>query len=361
MKHVDEYRDATLAKALLEKIHQTVTRPIRLMEICGTHTMAIFRHGIRSLLSDKVELLSGPGCPVCVTAMEEVDRAIKLAGYPEVILTTFGDMLRVPGSSSSLDREKAEGADVRMVYSTFDAIHTAEQCPDKEVVFLGIGFETTAPTVAAAIAAAEQRRLANFSVLSAHKLLPPAMHALLSAGEISIDGFICPGHVTTIIGTSAYARVVAEYGIPCVVVGFEPIDILQGILMLARQVASGRAAVEIQYTRGVSEEGNQAALKMMNRVFEPCDAPWRGLGLIRRSGLAIRQRYGSHDAAARFDVSVPPAGEPPGCLCAQVLRGAVKPPGCKLFRKVCSPRTPVGPCMVSSEGTCAAYFKYHSV
>jgi hydrogenase expression/formation protein HypD len=360
MKHVDEYRDATLAKALLEKIHQTVTRPIRLMEICGTHTMAIFRHGIRSLLPENIDLVSGPGCPVCVTAMEEVDRSIKLAGYPDVILTTFGDMLRVPGSSSSLDREKGKGADVRMVYSTFDAIQVAEQRPDKEVVFLGIGFETTAPTVAAAIAAARQRGLSNFSVLSAHKLLPPAMHALLGAGDIPIDGFICPGHVTTIIGTSAYKRVVAEYAIPCVVVGFEPIDILQGILMLAEQVEEGRAAVEIQYTRGVSEEGNQAALKLMDRVFEPCDAPWRGLGLIRQSGLAIRKPYGSYDAATRFDVSVPPAEEPPGCLCAQVLRGAVRPVDCRLFRKVCSPRTPVGPCMVSSEGTCAAYFKYHT-
>jgi hydrogenase expression/formation protein HypD len=330
------------------------------MEICGTHTMAIFRHGIRSLLPENIDLVSGPGCPVCVTAMEEVDRSIKLAANPEVILTTFGDMLRVPGSSSSLDQEKGKGADVRMVYSTFDAIQIAEQHPDKEVVFLGIGFETTAPTVAAAIAAAEQKSLSNFSVLSAHKLLPPAMHALLGAGDIPIDGFICPGHVTTIIGTSAYTPVVTEYAIPCVVVGFEPIDILQGILMLAEQVAAGRAAVEIQYTRGVSEEGNQAALKLMDLIFEPRDAPWRGLGLIRQSGLAIRKSYGSYDAATRFDVSVPPAEEPPGCLCAQVLRGAVRPPDCRLFRKVCSPRTPVGPCMVSSEGTCAAYFKYHS-
>jgi hydrogenase expression/formation protein HypD len=361
MKHVDEYRDATLAKALLEKIHQTVTRPIRLMEICGTHTMAIFRHGIRSLLPEGIDLVSGPGCPVCVTAMEEVDRAIKLARSPNVILTTFGDMLRVPGSSSSLDREKAEGADVRMVYSTFDALQVAQQHPQKEVVFLGIGFETTAPTVAAAIATAGQKALSNFSVLSAHKLLPPAMHALLSAGNIPIDGFICPGHVTTIIGTSAYNRVVAEYAIPCVVVGFEPIDILQGILMLAEQLEEGRADVEIQYTRGVSEEGNQAALKLMDRIFEPCDAPWRGLGVISRSGLAIRKLYGTYDAATRFDLSVPPAQEPPGCLCAQVLRGAVKPPECRLFRKICSPRTPVGPCMVSSEGTCAAYFKYHFV
>jgi hydrogenase expression/formation protein HypD len=360
MKHVEEYRDATLAKALLEKIRKTVTRPIRLMEICGTHTVAIFRHGIRSLLPESIELLSGPGCPVCVTAMEEVDRSIKLAGYPEVILTTFGDMLRVPGSFSSLDQERGKGADVRMVYSTFDAIRIAEQCSDKEVVFLGIGFETTAPTVAAAIAAAQQKGLSNFSVLCAHKLLPPAMHALLRSGDISIDGFICPGHVTTIIGTSAYAEVVAEYAIPCVVVGFEPIDILQGILMLAEQVVSGRAAVEIQYTRGVSEEGNQAALRLMDRIFEPCDASWRGLGAIRKSGLAIRKSYGPYDATTRFDVSVPPAQEPPGCLCAQVLRGAVRPPDCRLFRKACSPRTPVGPCMVSSEGTCAAYFKYHT-
>jgi hydrogenase expression/formation protein HypD len=360
MKHMDEYRDHDLAQALSRKIKEASYKPIRLMEICGTHTMAIFRHGIRSLLPDTVDLVSGPGCPVCVTAAEDMDRSIKLAGEPGVIVVTFGDMFRVPGSSSSLQAERAKGSDVRMVYSTFDALAVARNNPDHPVVFLGVGFETTAPTVAAAVKTAREGKLDNFFVLSAHKLLPPAMDALLSGGDLDIDGFICPGHVTTIIGTSSYQSVVDQYGVPCVVVGFEPLDILQGILMLVRQIEAGEARVEIQYVRGASPEGNPAALRIMNEVFEPCDTPWRGLGTIPLSGLAFREEYAAHDASRRFDLNVPPAKEPPGCLCAEVLRGVAKPVQCKLFRAACTPRTPVGPCMVSSEGTCAAYFKYHS-
>jgi hydrogenase expression/formation protein HypD len=329
------------------------------MEICGTHTMAIFRHGVRSLLPETVDLVSGPGCPVCVTAIEEVDRSVKLARLPETIVTTFGDMLRVPGSASSLDAENARGADVRMVYSTLDALLIAGQNPGKNVVFLGVGFETTAPTIAAAIKTARERDLSNFFVLSAHKLLPPAMKALLSSGDLGVDGFICPGHVTTIIGSSAYEDVVSHYHVPCVVVGFEPVDILQGILMLTEQIEGGRAEVEIQYTRVVSPAGNQGALKVMGEVFEPCDSPWRGLGMIPESGLAIREYFSAHDAMARFDLEVPSAKEPPGCLCADVLRGMAKPVDCKMFRKTCTPRNPIGPCMVSSEGTCAAYFRYY--
>jgi len=359
MKYIDEYRDRGVAKALSEKIWAVSKRRIRLMEICGTHTMAIFRHGIRSLLPKHIELVSGPGCPVCVTAMEEIDRAVKLAQMPGVMVTTFGDMLRVPGSSSSLKNEQAKGAMVRMVYSTVDALKLATDNPDREVVFLGIGFETTAPTVAAAIRTAHERGQRNFSVLSAHKLLPPAMDALLSGGDLAIDGFICPGHVTTIIGTSSYESVAAHYHIPCVVTGFEPVDILEGVLMLVEQVEEGRAAVQIQYGRGAGPKGNTAALRLMDEVFEPCDSPWRGLGVIPRSGLAIRKRYSRHDARVRFDISVPQASEPAGCRCAEILRGVARPVDCRLFRKVCTPRTPVGPCMVSSEGTCAAYFKYH--
>ncbi|MCD4717754.1 MAG: hydrogenase formation protein HypD [Desulfobacterales bacterium] len=358
MKYIDEYRDRAVAQVLSHKIRDISKRPVRLMEICGTHTMAIFKHGIRSLLPDNIELVSGPGCPVCVTAMEEIDRSVKLAKTPGVIVTTFGDMLRVPGTDSSLDAEKAKGADVRMVYSTFDALKIAAENPDRETVFLGIGFETTAPTIAAAIKTAYQNHQLNFSVLSAHKLLPPAMDALLSGGDLGIDGFICPGHVTTIIGTSSYENVVTRYHIPCVVVGFEPIDILQGILMLAEQIENRRAEVEIQYKRGVTAKGNLGALRIMDDVFEPCDSPWRGLGIIPGSGLTIRQKYAAHDARARFDLEVPPAKEPSGCLCADILRGTARPVDCKLFRKVCSPRNPIGPCMVSSEGTCAAYFKY---
>lgn len=359
MKYIDEYRDRTVAEVLSHKIRHISKRPVRLMEICGTHTMAIFKHGIRSLLPDNIELVSGPGCPVCVTAMEEIDRSVKLARTPGVIVTTFGDMLRVPGTDSSLDAEKANGADVRMVYSTFDAFRIARENPDQETVFLGIGFETTAPTIAASIRAAHQNHQVNFSVLSAHKLLPPAMEALLSGGDLDIDGFICPGHVTTIIGTSSYENVVTRYRIPCVVVGFEPIDILQGILMLVEQIEGRRAEVEIQYTRGVTANGNPSALRIMDDVFKPCDSPWRGLGVIRGSGLSIKPEYSAHDARVRFDLDVPPAKEPSGCLCADILRGVARPVDCKLFRKVCSPRNPIGPCMVSSEGTCAAYFKYH--
>jgi hydrogenase expression/formation protein HypD len=359
MKYMDEYRDGAVARALSEKIRDISTKRVRLMEICGTHTMAIFRHGIRSLLPETIELVSGPGCPVCVTAMEEIDRAVKLARTKGVIVTTFGDMIRVPGSVSSLQMEQAEGAIVKMVYSTFDALKIASENRDREVVFLGIGFETTAPTVAAAIQTAHAGGNNNFSVLSAHKLLPPAMNALLSGGSSIVDGFICPGHVTTIIGTSSYEKVVEQYHAPCVVTGFEPVDILQGILMLVEQLESGRAEVEIQYTRAVSPEGNPGARAIMEKVFEPCDAPWRGLGKIPGSGLAIRESYAAFDAGNRFDLEVPAAHEPPGCLCAQVLRGAATPPECKFFRNACTPGTPIGPCMVSSEGTCAAYFKYH--
>lgn len=360
MKYIDEYRDGELAQGLSQKIRSISKKSVRLMEICGTHTMAIFKHGIRTLVPEHIELMSGPGCPVCVTSMEEIDRTIKLARMPKVIVTTFGDMLRVPGTASSLQEEKGQGADVRMVYSTFDALKIAEDNPEKEVAFLGIGFETTAPTVAAAIRTAHERNLPNFLVLSAHKLLPPAMEALLSGGDLGIDGFICPGHVSTIIGTSAYQSVVDRYRIPCVVVGFEPVDILQGILMLVDQIEEGRAQVEIQYSRVVSPEGNPGALKIMNEIFEPCDSPWRGLGLIPQSGLSIREEFLTHDARQRFELEVPPAEEPPGCRCAEVLRGVIRPFECRLFRTRCSPRTPVGACMVSNEGTCAAYYKYHA-
>lgn len=358
MKYLDEYRDPLLARALSERIGSLSRKPVRLMEICGTHTMAVFRHGIRSLLPGTIELLSGPGCPVCVTATEDMDRAAKLAGIQGVMVTTFGDMLRVPGSASSLQAEQAKGAQVRVVYSTLDALDLARKNPHQEVVFLGIGFETTAPTVAAAIQSAKQQGQTNFSVLSAHKLLPPAMEALLGGGDLRIDGFICPGHVSTIIGTSVYEHVIQRYGIPCVVTGFEPIDILQGILMLVEKIEGGTPGVAIQYTRGVTAQGNPVALKRMYEVFRPCDAPWRGLGLVPASGLAIREAYEAHDAQARFDLSVPPALEPPGCQCAAVLRGAMTPASCGLFRKACTPRTPVGPCMVSSEGACAAFYRY---
>jgi hydrogenase expression/formation protein HypD len=358
MKYLTEYRDGSLASKMADRIKAISTKSARFMEICGTHTVAIFKHGIREVLPDHIDLVSGPGCPVCVTATRDIDKAIKLARIPNVIVTTFGDMVRVPGSESSLQREKGLGADVRMVYSTMDALEIARQNPEKKVVFLGVGFETTAPTIAAAVAAAEAQGIKNFSVLSSHKLLPPAMDALLSGGDLDVSGFMCPGHVSTVIGTAAYEAVAAQYHTPCVVMGFEPLDILQGIYMLVSQIEAGEARVEIQYRRAVAPQGNLNALKTMNRVFEPCDAPWRGLGIIPKSGLALRQAYGSLDAEALFDLEVPDSPEPPGCKCGDILRGVKTPIDCKLFRSVCTPENPVGPCMVSSEGTCAAYYKY---
>ncbi|MBF0530113.1 MAG: hydrogenase formation protein HypD, partial [Deltaproteobacteria bacterium] len=287
---------------------------------------------------------------------------------------TFGDLIRVPGSAwnqpgskhhplptaghNSLKEAMADGAKVAIVYSTMDALNLARDHPDEQVVFLGIGFETTAPTVAAAVITAARMGLANFSVLSAHKLLPPAMNALLSSGDLKIDGFLCPGHVTTIIGTSAYQVVALKFGTPCVVTGFEPVDILQGVLMLVDLIQSDRREVAIQYQRGAASEGNPKAREVMNEVFEPVDAPWRGLGIIPKSGLGLREKYQDWDARRRFDLEVPVAVEPPGCRCGDVLRGLLIPPDCALFRRACNPDQPIGPCMVSSEGTCAAYFKY---
>jgi hydrogenase expression/formation protein HypD len=360
MKYLSEYRDGSLASKMADRIRAISKKPARFMEICGTHTVAIFKSGIREVLPEHIGLVSGPGCPVCVTATRDIDKAVKVARIPDVIVTTFGDMIRVPGSESSLRKEKSLGADVRMVYSTMDALEVARQNPRKKVVFIGIGFETTAPTIAAAVVLAEAEGINNFSVLSSHKLLPPALDALLSGGEVDVSGFICPGHVSTVIGTAPYEVVVAQYRTPCVVVGFEPVDILQGIYMLVSQIEAGEAKVEIQYRRAVAPEGNQNALKTMSRVFEPCDAPWRGLGVIPKSGLAFREAYRAFDAEALFDIDAPDSPEPPGCKCGDVLRGVMTPVECKLFRNVCNPENPVGPCMVSSEGTCAAYYKYHA-
>lgn len=359
LKHLSEYRDKDLAQGLIAAIGNQSKRPIRLMEVCGTHTVAIFRHGIRQILPDTIQLISGPGCPVCVTATEEIDRAVKLASFPEVIVTTFGDLVRVPGSHSSLQKERASGAEVRMVYSTFDALKLAQENPDRKVIFLAIGFETTAPTIAAAVLEAVRLQLDNFFILSAHKLLPPALEALLNSGDLNIQGFIYPGHVTTIIGTTAYEQVAKKYQVPGVVCGFEPVDILETILMLVQQIEQGQARVEIQYKRGASAEGNPKALQVLDQVFEPCDAPWRGLGIIPRSGLTLRPEYRAFAAEDHFELQVPPAQDHPGCACGEVLRGVKTPLDCNLFRRVCLPENPLGPCMVSTEGTCAAYNKYN--
>ncbi|MFH1058566.1 MAG: hydrogenase formation protein HypD [Pseudomonadota bacterium] len=355
---MDEFRDPALAQSLAAAIAKKSTRPVRFMELCGTHTMAIARHGLTQMLPPTVELVSGPGCPVCVTATEEIDRAVKLARTPGVVVATFGDLVRVPGSHSSLARERAAGAAVRVVYSPLDAIELAIAEPQSQVVFLGIGFETTAPTVAAAMRMAHMKGLANFSVLSAHKLLPPALAALLNGPALGLNGFLCPGHVTTVIGTDPYQGVARDHGLACVVAGFEPADVLASILMLVSQVEEGRSAVEIQYGRAVSPAGNPQARALMGEVFAPADAPWRGLGMIPLSGLEPRADYAQFDARRRFDLEVPPAQDHPGCKCGDVLRGLVRPPECKLFATVCTPTEPIGPCMVSMEGTCAAWYKY---
>lgn len=358
MKHIKEYRNSDVAQALVRKIAALSTKEVKLMEVCGTHTVSIFRHGIRDLLPENVKLISGPGCPVCVTPNIHIDEALELCRQPNLIMTTFGDMMKVPGSYSSLAKEKAQGADVRIVYSTMDAVRLAEENPDKEVVFFGIGFETTSPTIAVAVLNAEKKGLTNFSVVGAQKLIPEAIRTLLESREIGIDGFICPGHVSSILGTEPYSFISKEYQVPAVVIGFEPVDILQGIYMLIKQIEAGNARVEIQYTRGVSEKGNPVAREILFQVFEICDAQWRGIGNIPSTGLRFRREYEGFDAIKKFNIRIDKVKEHPGCICGDVLRGIKIPYECSLFGKACVPENPVGACMVSTEGTCAAYYKY---
>jgi len=358
MKFIDEFRDADLARKLAHKIATISTRPARLMEFCGGHTVAIMRNGIRQLLPPRIEMLSGPGCPVCVTSNHDIDKAIALAGLPKLIITTFGDMLKVPGSYSSLQKARAAGGDIRIVYSTQDALQTARDNPDRPVVFLGVGFETTAPTIASAVLQAAKESIDNFSVLCQLKLTPPAMRALLDLGETRLNGIICPGHVSAIIGTRPYEAYARDYGVACVVAGFEPVDILQAVEMLVQQVEEGTARVEIAYTRGVRPEGNVKALELMNEVFDTTEACWRGIGDIPQSGLKLKKEFACFDANLQFEIKLPPIREHAGCRCGEILRGVIRPFDCGLFGKVCTPENPVGPCMVSSEGSCAAYYQY---
>jgi hydrogenase expression/formation protein HypD len=358
MDFVDEYRNPRIIEQLVDQIRPLAQRPIRLMEVCGTHTVSIFRNGIKDLLPEDIRLISGPGCPVCVTPVGQIDQAIALAQENEVILATFGDLLRVPGSNSSLLQQRGQGADIRMVYSAYDALTLAQENPKRQVIFLGIGFETTAPTVGAVVQHAMDAQIRNFTVLCMHKILPPALTALVESPEIEIDGFICPGHVSTIIGAGPYEVIAKEFHVPCVIAGFEPIDILQTVGLLLHQINKGEANVEIQYRRAVAPEGNLRAKKIMEEVFEPCDSVWRGFGSLPQSGFAISSFYRDYDASHRFQMCPPLAEEPEGCLCGSILRGLVEPPECTLFRRVCTPENPVGACMVSSEGTCAAFYKY---
>lgn len=359
MKYLDEYRDGKAAQEIAARLSGTLgDRKATLMEVCGTHTMAIFRSGLRDLLPTNLKLLAGPGCPVCVTPNVYLDRSIAFSRVPEVIVTTFGDMMRVPGSTSSLEKEKATGREVRVVYSTLQALQIAERNPDRKVIFLGVGFETTAPTIAASILEAHRRNLGNYYIHCGHKVMPPPMAALLEDGELDIDGFLCPGHVSTITGSRIYEFIARDHGVPCVVAGFEPLDVLLGTAMLVDQIVEGRATVENEYTRAVKHEGNLRAQGMLNEVFEPEDSDWRGIGVIPGSGLKIRRKYGEHDAEAMIPVEVEPTVHHQGCICGRVLKGTHTPDQCPLFRKTCTPETPLGACMVSSEGTCAAFYKY---
>lgn len=357
---LDEFRGAPQTRRLLAELIDSTNAPIKVMEVCGTHTMAISRHGIRQAVPGGLTLISGPGCPVCVTANHDIDTFIEMAMLPGVIATTFGDMLRVPGTRMGLAEARSRGARVQIVYSTLDALKMARQNPDRNIIFFGVGFETTAPTVAAALLEARETGVRNFFVQSVHKVVPPALDALSSTPELAVDAYLCPGHVTAIIGPEAYQPIASDYGIPCVVTGFEPADILQGLIMLNRQHETGRAEVEVQYTRGVRPGGNPAALELLDAVFEPCDAEWRGLGTIPGSGLALRDDYAAHDATRFFEVDASYSREPKGCICGAILTGMKTPRECRLFGAACVPEHPVGPCMVSSEGTCAAYYQYET-
>jgi len=358
LNYLDKFRDPELCRNLLALIREE-SQGLRFMEVCGTHTVSIFQSGIHTLLPENLVHLTGPGCPVCVTHDREVAAYLELAGRPGVTIATFGDLMRVPGPKGrNLKAAQADGADVRVVYSPFDALEIARKLPQRQVVFLGIGFETTTPAVAATLKVAREQKLANFKVLPFHKLVPPALKGLLSDPDMRIEGFILPGHVSTIIGLEPYAFLGSEFGLPAAIAGFEPLDLLQALLFLVRQKNSGGHEVVNQYRRAVADAGNPKAVQVMYEVFEPSDALWRGIGTIPDSGLAIREEYAEHDAFRALDLELPDVKPLPGCRCGDVLKGKMRPDECPLFKKACTPATPVGPCMVSTEGSCAAYFKY---
>jgi len=359
MKYIDEYRKKELILAISGELKKISKKEISLMEVCGGHTMAIHRFGLASLIPPNIRLLSGPGCPVCVSSQHFIDTAIAYCKIPGAIITTYGDLIRVPGSETSLEKEKANGHDIRIIYSVMDALEIAKKNKENRVIFLGIGFETTAPATAAAIVQAKKEKIGNFFVLSAHKVMPPVMKALVEEG-VKINGFIAPGHVSAITGTAIYNDLASHYGLGVVVSGFEPADMMQAILMLAVQIEFSAPKVEIQYQRVVHREGNKIAQRLLKQVFELKDDSWRGLGIIPGSGLKIREGFSSFDAEKQFMITVPEPAEPKGCICGLILRGLKTPNDCRLFAKKCKPSDPVGACMVSGEGTCATYYKYRS-
>ena len=359
MKYVSEFRNREAAKAITAQIREIAgQRRIKIMEVCGGHTVAIFKYGLKNLLPKNISLLSGPGCPVCVTANRYIDYAITLSRLQDVIVTSFGDMIRVPGSQSNLLREKSRGADVRICYSPLDSLKIAKENPLKKVVFLGIGFETTAPTIATVVKRAHDEKLTNFSTLTAIKTMPHAMKALVTSGELDLNGMICPGHVSTITGTGIYEFLAKEYKTPCVISGFEPLDLLQSVLMIAKQITENRAEVENQYTRTTMVEGNKIAQTLLREVFVEWDAEWRGLGVIPKSGLVLNSKYSAFDAEKVFPIELKASKDNPACLCGAIMRGVKTPNDCRLFGKACTPESPIGACMVSDEGSCATYYKY---
>lgn len=358
MKYVDEYRDPQIAQAIVNQVARTATKPWVLMEVCGGQTHTLMRYGIGDLLPRGVELVHGPGCPVCVTPLELIDQAIHIAGLPGVIFTSYGDMLRVPGSSCDLFQARANGADVRIVYSPMDAVRIARENLDRQVVFFGVGFETTAPANAMAVWQAKQEGLTNFSMLVSHVLVPPAMRLILESPSNRVQGFIGPGHVCTIMGFSEYQKIAEEFKVPIVVGGFEPVDLLEAISMLVSQLEEGRSEVENQYSRSVELAGNVAAQRIMSEVFQISDRKWRGIGEIPQSGLTLRDEYAAYDAERVFQLEPLDVEEPRECISALVLQGQKKPIECPAFGKRCTPLTPLGAPMVSAEGACAAWYQY---
>jgi hydrogenase expression/formation protein HypD len=359
MKFVDEYRRGDIARQLAEEIEHLTDAPLKIMEVCGGHTHSIFKYGIEDLLPPNIDMVHGPGCPVCVIPLGRVDDAISLANQPNVIFTTFGDAMRVPGSSMSLLEAKAAGADVRMVYSPLDALKIARKNPERQIVFLALGFETTAPSTAMTVLHAEKEGIENFSIFCNHIIIVPALKALLDSPELKLDGFIGPGHVSTVIGTRPYEFVAGDYRKPMVVAGFEPLDILQAIYKIVKQCVEGRAEIENQYRRVVTRDGNSRSLQVLSEVFELRDYfEWRGLGSIPRSGMKLKSKYARFDAERRFNVAGLRIADPKACQCGEILKGVKKPWECKVFGTACTPETPIGSCMVSSEGACAAYYNF---
>ena len=358
MKYLDEYRDGEIARKVLDEIRRTVTKPAVIMEVCGGQTHSIVKHGVDRLLPEQVELVHGPGCPVCVTSLEMIDKAHAIASRPNVIFCSFGDMLRVPGSKGDLLTLRGRGADIRVVYAPLDCLRVAREHPDKQVVFFGIGFETTAPANALVVKRARAENVPNFSMLVSHVLVPPAITSILQSPDNRVQAFLGPGHVCTVMGYTEYEPVAAAYRVPIVITGFEPVDLLHAILMAVRQLESGRHEVENQYSRVLGRDGNRAARNLVFEVFEVTDRKWRGIGSIPKSGYKLRHEYRDHDAERRFEVEDIETHEPPECISGLVLKGVKKPTECPAFGTRCTPQNPLGATMVSAEGACAAYYNY---